>query len=328
MRGARIRVYPYSGHLRGVLNIGLMSNVDLTRESEPSEPVVEEGLRRSVKNRKLGGVAGGIGERFEIDANIVRVVFVILTCLWGLGAAIYLAMWALVPASGTTYASNDEVVEGSNTKRFGLRGFVLLAAALCVGLIFTSVALGGPGFGKGLSLAWLIFLVILAVLSLRRPVRRFSFTRMFAALFIAALSVVILVSGGVLAYVSSTGTPITGGIGERMYQPTSLSQIHNSYRMAFGRLTLDLRSVDFASRTVTVTSTVAIGVITIDVPPGLRVSVVAKSGSGNINYDQGEKVFDRVSETGKNTANLILKVGVGIGSVNFWRSAPGTWAPQ
>ena len=33
-----------------------------------------------------------IGERFDVDANIVRVVFVVLTVLYGLGAAIYLAM--------------------------------------------------------------------------------------------------------------------------------------------------------------------------------------------------------------------------------------------
>src|ERR1700690_1098741 len=57
-------------------------------------------LHRSATKRVFGGVAGGIAERFDIDANIVRVVFVVLTFLFGLGAAIYLAMWVLIPQSG------------------------------------------------------------------------------------------------------------------------------------------------------------------------------------------------------------------------------------
>src|ERR1039458_4938626 len=53
------------------------------------EPVVKEThLRRSTKRRMVGGVAGGIAERFDIDANIVRVVFVVLTVLSGLRVAL------------------------------------------------------------------------------------------------------------------------------------------------------------------------------------------------------------------------------------------------
>jgi len=48
-----------------------------------SEPVAPKatGLRRSTKRRMVGGVAGGIGERFDIDANIVRVVLGVPTNL-------------------------------------------------------------------------------------------------------------------------------------------------------------------------------------------------------------------------------------------------------
>src|SRR5579863_9361755 len=75
-----------------------------TEHIEPMTPEPEESkptsLRRSTKRRMVGGVAGGIGERFDIDANIVRVIFVVLTVLYGLGAAIYLAMWVLIPQDG------------------------------------------------------------------------------------------------------------------------------------------------------------------------------------------------------------------------------------
>jgi phage shock protein PspC (stress-responsive transcriptional regulator) len=301
-----------------------MSDVE---EIPVQEPVPEEGLHRSAVHRKLGGVAGGIGERFEVDANIVRVVFVVLTCLWGLGAAIYLAMWALVPASGTTYGSNDELPDESRAKRFGLRSLALIAAALCVGLIFASVALGGPGLAKGISLAWLVFLVVLAVLSLRRPVRRLSFTRLIAGLFIGVLSIVILASGALLVYVSSAGTPVSGGIGQKIYEPTSIGEVHPTYRLAFGDMTIDLRSVNFARHTVSVTATVAAGDLTIEIPPGVRVNLVAQSGSNNIDYPFGEKSFFADAGSTSALSNLNLKVGVGIGTISFYRGAPGAWLP-
>ena len=54
---------------------------------EPTAPeaevVKETTLHRSTKRRMIGGVAGGIGERFDIDPNIVRVIFVVLTVLYG-----------------------------------------------------------------------------------------------------------------------------------------------------------------------------------------------------------------------------------------------------
>jgi phage shock protein PspC (stress-responsive transcriptional regulator) len=34
-------------------------------------------LTRSRNNRKLAGVIGGLGERFSIDANLLRVIFLI-----------------------------------------------------------------------------------------------------------------------------------------------------------------------------------------------------------------------------------------------------------
>src|SRR5665213_2345918 len=75
-------------------------------DSTPAPAPEQTGLRRSTKRRMIGGVAGGIGERFDIDPNIVRVIFVVLTVLFGLGAAIYLAMWVLIPQSGKT-SDND-----------------------------------------------------------------------------------------------------------------------------------------------------------------------------------------------------------------------------
>lgn len=54
-------------------------------------------LYRSKNDRKLSGVCGGLGEYTGIDANVVRVLFVVLAVLGGAGLIIYLAMWIIVP---------------------------------------------------------------------------------------------------------------------------------------------------------------------------------------------------------------------------------------
>ena len=50
-------------------------------------------LYRSRTNRILGGVCGGIGEYFNVDANIVRLLFLIS----GAGIMIYAIAWILIP---------------------------------------------------------------------------------------------------------------------------------------------------------------------------------------------------------------------------------------
>ena len=48
-------------------------------------------FRRSATDRVLTGVAGGIGERLEIDPVIVRLAFVILSFAGGVGLLLYVA---------------------------------------------------------------------------------------------------------------------------------------------------------------------------------------------------------------------------------------------
>jgi phage shock protein C len=55
-------------------------------------------LYRSRTNRMLAGVCGGIGEYFDVDPVIVRVVVVALSISGGLpGMLPYLVLWAIVP---------------------------------------------------------------------------------------------------------------------------------------------------------------------------------------------------------------------------------------
>lgn len=54
-------------------------------------------LYRSRTDRKLAGVCGGLASYFNLDATLIRVLFVALAVLGGSGAVIYLAMWIIVP---------------------------------------------------------------------------------------------------------------------------------------------------------------------------------------------------------------------------------------
>lgn len=55
-------------------------------------------LYRSRTNKKIAGICGGIGEYFNIDPTIVRVVFFILLLPGGLpGLLPYLVLWIIIP---------------------------------------------------------------------------------------------------------------------------------------------------------------------------------------------------------------------------------------
>jgi len=61
-------------------------------------------LRRSVHDRKVAGVAGGLARHLDIDPVILRVAFVVLTFFGGAGLIVYGACWLLVPEEGTESA--------------------------------------------------------------------------------------------------------------------------------------------------------------------------------------------------------------------------------
>ncbi|MGB4722510.1 MAG: PspC domain-containing protein, partial [Defluviitoga tunisiensis] len=51
----------------------------------------------SRENKVLAGVCGGIGEYFEIDPVIVRLIWIVLTMIWGFGFFLYIIAIFLIP---------------------------------------------------------------------------------------------------------------------------------------------------------------------------------------------------------------------------------------
>ncbi len=54
-------------------------------------------LYLSNTDRKIAGVCGGLGEYFDKDPVFFRILFILITLLWGFGIVVYLVMWLLIP---------------------------------------------------------------------------------------------------------------------------------------------------------------------------------------------------------------------------------------
>lgn len=54
-------------------------------------------LYRSLRDRKIAGVCGGIAEYFHIDSTIVRIIFLLFLFGGGGGLLVYIIAWVIVP---------------------------------------------------------------------------------------------------------------------------------------------------------------------------------------------------------------------------------------
>jgi phage shock protein PspC (stress-responsive transcriptional regulator) len=55
-------------------------------------------LYLSDTDRKIGGVCGGIGEYFDKDPTLIRIIFIVITLLsFGFGVIGYILMWLIIP---------------------------------------------------------------------------------------------------------------------------------------------------------------------------------------------------------------------------------------
>ena len=67
-------------------------------------------LYRSTTDRVFGGVCGGLAEYLRVDPLLVRILFVLVAMVNGVGLAVYLLMWLLVPSDTAGATSQDQVV--------------------------------------------------------------------------------------------------------------------------------------------------------------------------------------------------------------------------
>jgi phage shock protein PspC (stress-responsive transcriptional regulator) len=82
-------------------------------------------LRRSVTDRHIAGVAGGLARHLDVDPILVRVAFVVGAFFGGAGLLLYFAAWLFVPEEGT----QDQPLGLDERSRVGV---LILAAVLAL----------------------------------------------------------------------------------------------------------------------------------------------------------------------------------------------------
>lgn len=76
-------------------------------EPEPEEPRV---LRRSLTDRSIAGVCGGLAAFFSVDATLVRLLMLLLILFGGLSIWAYVILWIVIPEETprSCYARNKK----------------------------------------------------------------------------------------------------------------------------------------------------------------------------------------------------------------------------
>ncbi|MFF0744397.1 PspC domain-containing protein [Streptomyces sp. NPDC004111] len=114
---------------------------------EPARP-----LRRSRRHKTVGGVCGGLGEYFDVDPVIFRIVLGVTAVTGGIGLIAYGFAWLLIPLEG------DEENEGKRLLTGRVDGPALIAVLLALvgcGMFLTMLHNGGA-FGFSVMLLLLV----------------------------------------------------------------------------------------------------------------------------------------------------------------------------
>lgn len=114
-------------------------------------------LYRSVSDRMVGGVCGGLGVFLRIDPIFIRLLFVLLLFGSDFGLILYLLLWILIPEEGKAYGFKDESF-GTKIKSMGddIQGAVTQPhpqSGLIVGMGL--IVVGGLLFIDRLDVNWL-----------------------------------------------------------------------------------------------------------------------------------------------------------------------------
>jgi phage shock protein PspC (stress-responsive transcriptional regulator) len=138
-------------------------------------------LYRSETNKVLGGVCGGLGEVFNIDPTLVRVLFVLAALFGGSGILFYLVLWIVIPSRSKVSNTSDENIRENIdemkervhtfSKDFGVNGANRKSGTgmflLVLGVIFLLSNFGYMHWFN-FSRLWPVFLIIFGFLMIAR----------------------------------------------------------------------------------------------------------------------------------------------------------------
>jgi len=329
-------------------------------EQLPPEP---RRLLRARDGRMMGGVCAGLGRYFNVDPIIFRIGAVVLTLVGGAGVLAYLAALLLVPAEDAagepTPGRNRWLVIGgvilllllswpfllgggfllaglliplsilvaagvlvwwfvSGEGPAGDAGDVAKRAALGIGVLFVCglIAVGG---------AWAAAaggetVVAVAVIAAGVTILASAFLRPARWLVLPALALAL--SAGA---VSAADIDLDGGVGDRDYRPTSVTDLRDTYRLGIGELIIDLRQTDLPAGDVPLAVDLGVGEARVIVPEDVCVAMDAEVGIGEVRtfgrHNEGVDVdYDDRPDAASDATRLLVKADVGVGSLRIGHS--------
>ena len=115
-------------------------------------------LYKSRADRMLDGVCGGVAEYFGLDSTLVRLAWVLLILVGGMGILLYFVAMIIMPVDRGETSTPPVAVRGRNSKFWG----ILLVA---VGTVWFLGNLGLPLWYHWWGLAWDVVLPVLLILA-------------------------------------------------------------------------------------------------------------------------------------------------------------------
>ncbi len=58
----------------------------------------------------IAGVASGIADYFDIDANVIRLLFILITIFGGSGILVYIVLWIFIPSDASRNGNGRDTV--------------------------------------------------------------------------------------------------------------------------------------------------------------------------------------------------------------------------
>jgi signal transduction histidine kinase len=131
--------------------------------ADDDEPPLRK-LYRSAEGRMLGGVARGLAGHLALPVSWVRIAFVVLCSVNGLGVVLYAAFWVVVPlGTGGVEAASRRAARGPGRRRLLRKIDKGPVLALCV-LLAAVFVVGDPlPFGPVNAYLWPLILITLGV---------------------------------------------------------------------------------------------------------------------------------------------------------------------
>ncbi len=116
--------------------------------------------------------------------------------------------------------------------------------------------------------------------------------------------------------------PLRGGVGERSSRPAEVSAIPSRYRLAIGRLAVDLRELSVPDGDTRIRASVGVGRLLVRVPDGVPLEITGRARAGDVvlfGADENGVDVERHYAEGGGARRLVLDLEVGVGEVEVQR---------